>query len=63
MMAMKKSEDESIGKFDILATHAYAKGLLDGLSEDDVRARGMVAAVMGAKTGLGHTGGGHEDDD
>src|SRR5207302_439035 len=47
-------EDVSIGKFDILATYAYAKGLLDGLPDDEARERGMVAAVMGAKARLGH---------
>ena len=52
----------SIGKFEILATYTYAKALLDGLDEDEAKERGMVAAIMGAKARLGHTGGTHEDD-
>ena len=56
-MAKKKpAEDVSIGKFDILATYTYARGLLDGLEDEEARERGMVAAVMGAKAKLGHTG-------
>lgn len=60
-MAKKKSEDVSIGKFDILATCTYAKALLDGLGEGEAKERGMVAAVMGAKAKSGH-GGGVQDD-
>src|SRR3954471_18510066 len=60
-MAKKKSEDVSIGKFDILATYAYAKALLDGLPEGEAKERGMVAAVMGAKAKGGHGGGTHDD--
>ncbi len=30
----KKTGDVSIGKFDILATYTYAKGLLDGLDDE-----------------------------
>ncbi len=61
-MAKKKSGDVSIGKFDILATYSYAKALLDGQDDDEAKERGMVAAVIGAKARLGHTGGTHEDD-
>src|SRR4051794_25578692 len=61
-MARSKPDDVSIGKFDILATYTYAKGLLDGLPDGEARERGMVAAVMGAKARLGHTGGTHHDD-
>lgn len=50
-------EEVSISKFDILATYAYAKALLDGLSDDEARERGLVAAVMGAKARSGHGGG------
>ena len=50
-------DDVSIGKFDILATYTYAKALLDGLDDDEAKERGMVAAIMGAKARLGHTGG------
>ena len=61
-MAKKRtSGDVRIGKFDILATYAYAKGLLDGLDDAEARERGMVAAVMGAKARLGHPGGHHDD--
>jgi hypothetical protein len=60
-MAKKKPDDVSIGKFDILATYTYAKGLLNGLGDDEARERGMVAAVMGAKARSGH-GGGTQDD-
>jgi hypothetical protein len=63
-MAKKKSGpgDVRIGKFDILATYTYAKGLLDGLDDGEARERGMVAAVMGAKARLGHRGGSHQED-
>jgi len=59
LMAKKKPDVVSIGKFDILAT--YAKALLDGLSEGEAKERGMVTAVMGAKAKSGH-GGGTQDD-
>jgi hypothetical protein len=39
----------SIGKFDILATYAYARALLDGKAEPDAKVRGIVAASMGAR--------------
>jgi hypothetical protein len=45
--------DVSIGKFDILATYAYAKALLDGMDDDEAKQRGMVAAIMGAQARLG----------
>ncbi len=61
-MTKKKPDMVSIGKFDILATYTYAKGLHDGLDDEEAREQGMVAAVMGAKARLGHTGGSHEDD-
>jgi hypothetical protein len=61
-MAKKSPEDVSIGKFDILATYAYAKGLLDGLPEGEAKERGMVSAIMGAKAKLGHTGSTHQED-
>ncbi|WP_165235106.1 hypothetical protein [Aquisphaera insulae] len=57
----KKSGDVSIGKFDILATYTYAKGLLDGLDDKEARERGMVAAIMGAKARLGKPSGTAED--
>ena len=52
-MAKKQPSDVSIGKFDILATYTYAYTLLDGLSENDAKQRGMVAAVLGAHARLG----------
>jgi hypothetical protein len=55
-------DDVSLGKFDILASYAYAKARLDGLDDEAAKERGMVAAVMGAKARLGHTGGSHQDD-
>jgi hypothetical protein len=61
-MAKKRSDDVSLGKFDILATYTYAKGLLDGLDDDEARERGMVAAIMGAKARLGQRGSTHQDD-
>ena len=35
--------DVSIGKFAILATYVYARGLIDGLSDDGTNQRGVVA--------------------
>jgi hypothetical protein len=58
---MSNPEEVLIGKFDILATYTYAKALLDGLSGPEARERGIVAAIMGAKAKLGHTGGSHGD--
>lgn len=52
-MAKSTPSDVSIGKFDILATYAYAKALHDGLDDDAAKQRGMVAAVMGAQARLG----------
>jgi hypothetical protein len=56
MMSMPKTQppdDVSIGKFDILATYAYAHALLDGLNDEEAKQRGMVAAIMGAQARLG----------
>ena len=36
-VAKKKTDDISIGKFDILATYTYAKGLHDGLDDDEAK--------------------------
>jgi hypothetical protein len=53
-MATKQAPgDVSIGKFDILATYVYARGLIDGLGDDEAKQRGMVAAIMGAQAKLG----------
>jgi hypothetical protein len=54
-MTKTKTEAVSIGKFDILATYAYAKALLDGETESDAKVRGIVAAIMGAKAKSDHT--------
>ncbi len=60
-MAKSQPVDVSIGKFDILATYAYAKALLDGSPVGKAKERGMVAAIMGAKARLGHSGDTHDD--
>jgi hypothetical protein len=52
-MAKKLPGDVPIGKFDILATYAYAKALLDGLNDDEAKQRDMVAAIMGAQARTG----------
>ncbi len=52
-MTKNRPDEVLIGKFDILATYTYAKGLLDGLTEDEAKQRGMVAAIMGAHARLG----------
>jgi len=52
-MAKKLPGDVPIGKFDILATYAYARALLDGMTDDEAKQRGMVAAIMGAQARLG----------
>lgn len=57
------SEGVAIGKFDILATYAYARARLDGADDDHARERGMVAAVMGARSRLGGRHGRGQADD
>ncbi len=53
-MARKQPQgDASIGKFDILATYVYARGLIDGLRDDEAKQRGMVAAIMRPRAKLG----------
>jgi hypothetical protein len=54
-------DEIKIGKFDILATYAYAKSLLDGAPTEEAKQRGIVAAIMGAKAKLGHSGGSQQD--
>ena len=39
-----------IGKFEILATYTYAKALRAGLPEPEAKQRGIVAAVMAARS-------------
>ncbi len=52
-MAKKEPDDVFIGKFDILATYAYAQALLHSKTDDEAKQRGMVAAIMGAQARLG----------
>ncbi len=58
---MSAESGVKIGKFDILATYTYAKALLDGASTEEAKVRGIVAAIMGAKAKLGHTGGSQKE--
>ena len=61
-MATERSpENLKIGKFDILATYAYAEALLHGTPDDRAKQRGMVAAIMGAQARLGIRGEHHEE--
>ncbi len=53
MAKSKTPSDVSIGKFDILATYTFAQGLLNGISADEAKVRGMVAAIMGAHARMG----------
>ena len=53
MVKKHEPNDVSIGKFDILATYTYALALLDGMTDDEAKQRGMVAAIMGAQARLG----------
>jgi hypothetical protein len=39
-----------IGKFEILATFTYAKALRDGRPDSEAKRRGIMAAVMGARS-------------
>jgi hypothetical protein len=55
-MAKAKSEEVLVGKFDILATYAYVKAILDGEAEPDAKVHGIVAAMMGAKAKIGYEG-------
>jgi hypothetical protein len=63
MAKSKRRGDVSIGKFDILATYTRAKGELGGMSEEDAKVRGMVAAIMGAQMKAGITHHPHGEDD
>jgi hypothetical protein len=60
-MAKKSPTDVSIGKFDILATYAYARALHEGLNDEEAKQRGMVAAIMGAQARLGIRKDHHEE--
>jgi hypothetical protein len=63
MAKSKVPGDVSIGKFDILATYTYARALLSGMSADEAKVRGMVAAIMGAHARLGLPPSGHAHDE
>jgi hypothetical protein len=52
-MAKKSKTGVFLGKFDILATYTYAKDSLNGMTDDEAKQRGMVAAIMGAQVRLG----------
>jgi hypothetical protein len=58
---MLDETEVKIGKFDIIATYSYAKALFEGASTGEAKQRGIVAAIMGAKAKLGHTGGSQKD--
>ena len=60
-MAIKNSDDVSIGEFDIFATYTYARALLDDLPVSESKERGMVAAIMGPKARLGRMAGTYDD--
>jgi hypothetical protein len=45
-----ENRDLRINKFEILATYTYAKALHDGVSDREAKERGIVAAVMGARS-------------
>ena len=53
MAKSKPTHQVAIGKFDILATYSRVRAVRDGISEDDAKVRGMVAAIMGAQAKLG----------
>ncbi len=61
MTKRQPPDDVTIGKFDILATYAYARALLDGMDDDEAKQRGMVAAIMGAQARPGIRKEHHED--
>jgi len=55
-MAKNRPSEVLIEKFDILATYTYAKGVLQGLTDDEAKQRAMVAAITGAHARIGmHT--------
>jgi hypothetical protein len=53
-MPNKQSSGVSIGKFDILATYAYAKALRDGLDVEEAKQQGVAEAIKGANIRQGH---------
>ena len=51
---MATATDVRIGTFDILATYAYARALLDGTADDEAKERGMITTIMGAQDCADH---------
>jgi hypothetical protein len=45
-----EKRESRIDKFEILATYTYAKALHDGVSDREAKERGIIAAVMGARS-------------
>lgn len=56
-MIETKQADATIGKFDLLATHVFATALSHGLPEGEAKEKGMIAAIMGAKSKLARSAG------
>ena len=46
----RSPHDVRLGKFEVLAAYTYAKSLRDGLPDREAKERGIVAAVMGARS-------------
>lgn len=47
-----------IGKFDIFATYTYAKGIAQGMADDEAKVYGYSIAVLGAQAKMGNRKGG-----
>jgi hypothetical protein len=63
MEKSKSRDDVAIGKFVILATYTRTNAELHGMSQEDAKLRGMVAAIMGAQMRSGMTHGTRRDED
>jgi hypothetical protein len=50
-MSERPTGDVSNAKSDILATHTRARALIGGPARDEAKERGMVAGIMGPRTG------------
>jgi hypothetical protein len=50
-MSERPPGDVSNAKSDILATHTRARALIGGPARDEAKERGMVAGIMGPRTG------------
>lgn len=53
MPKKQSSHQVSLGKFEIFATDNYIKGLLDDMTDEEAKLRGMVKAIMGGQARLG----------